>query len=700
MKKSIFCLILVIFFSFFVLADEYYVSPAGNDSNSGTSSQPFMTLKKAASEAGPGDICYIEGGIYRETLKPSLSGTDTDPVIFTAQPGEEVLITALDTISEWSEHAKDVFVADVNHEITQVFIDGEPAYQARYPNTKSTNPFNFESFPLSLTENSVISTKLDQAANYWKGGIVWAIVGERWISQVADIEASSQGELSITANSWPENTGEGIGYITGTLAAMDTAGEWHYENSKLYLQLAPGDTPDNHVIELKTREWVIDLNGKKHITVRNIKTTGGAVNMNRCSHSTLDNLNVRWLSHFVDIETASTSWLRHEWTNINYEGIGVGIFGDHNTVKNCDIAWSAGDGVTLFGDSNRVENCIIHDCNYSGTDCNPITLMGKGNIVTRNTVYNGGRGLIFIIFAKQSMITYNEVYNASLVNRDVGGIYSWGTDAEGTAIAYNWVHDIISEGGYEIGNGIYIDNFCANITVHHNVIWNCSYNAFNYSRPAKNVYWFNNTAFSSPDVDYSYIPEGYADTSSGNKMYNNLLSYTIGDFDSLKKRNNLTLSELPLRSAGDFDFRLRSDASEAIDKGIVIPGITDGYVGDAPDIGAYENGSVFWKPGVGTVDTVPVTVSPARAIRKKMNPFLIQPRASIVTMNVSRSFNGRCWLMNTQGKIVTVLHEGSFKKGTMRFDLNRYWLPSGMYILVVHDISDIHSGEHRKILKL
>ena len=39
----------------------------------------------------------------------------------------------------------------------------------------------------------------------------------------------------------------------------------------------------------------------------------------------------------------------------------------------------------------------------------------------------------------------------------------------------------------------------------------------------------------------------------------------------------------------DFDFRLKP-GSKAIDAGDVIPNITDGFTGKAPDLGVYESG--------------------------------------------------------------------------------------------------------------
>jgi hypothetical protein len=45
-----------------------------------------------------------------------------------------------------------------------------------------------------------------------------------------------------------------------------------------------------------------------------------------------------------------------------------------------------------------------------------------------------------------------------------------------------------------------------------------------------------------------------------------------------------------LYEPGDFDFRLRRGAA-AVDSGMVLPNVTDGFAGRAPDLGALENGA-------------------------------------------------------------------------------------------------------------
>jgi len=45
-----------------------------------------------------------------------------------------------------------------------------------------------------------------------------------------------------------------------------------------------------------------------------------------------------------------------------------------------------------------------------------------------------------------------------------------------------------------------------------------------------------------------------------------------------------------------FEFAPRTGSS-LIDAGVAMPGLTDSYQGEAPDIGAYEFGGTYWRPG-------------------------------------------------------------------------------------------------------
>jgi len=71
-----FCLAIAILYALFAqpsFAGIFYVDPAGNDSNSGTSpAAPWRTVAKVnASVFQPGDkVVFKSGGLWRETLQP------------------------------------------------------------------------------------------------------------------------------------------------------------------------------------------------------------------------------------------------------------------------------------------------------------------------------------------------------------------------------------------------------------------------------------------------------------------------------------------------------------------------------------------------------------------------------------------------------------------------------------------------------
>ncbi len=61
-------------------------------------------------------------------------------------------------------------------------------------------------------------------------------------------------------------------------------------------------------------------------------------------------------------------------------------------------------------------------------------------------------------------------------------------------------------------------------------------------------------------------------------------------FVNVPKLNAQDLKKVQaLYKAEDFDYRLKPD-SAALDRGVVLPNVTDGFAGKAPDLGALELG--------------------------------------------------------------------------------------------------------------
>jgi len=71
----------------------YYVSTAGNDSNSGTLNQPWRTIQHAANSVHAGDTVEVEAGTYNEIVTMKASGNATQGYItFTNYPGQSPIV--------------------------------------------------------------------------------------------------------------------------------------------------------------------------------------------------------------------------------------------------------------------------------------------------------------------------------------------------------------------------------------------------------------------------------------------------------------------------------------------------------------------------------------------------------------------------------------------------------------------------------
>ena len=84
------------------LGATYYVdrnNALANDANTGTTTQPFLTISRAAQVARAGDTVIVMSGVYPESVNIANSGTVTQPITFTAN-GDVVVDSP--TTDSWS----------------------------------------------------------------------------------------------------------------------------------------------------------------------------------------------------------------------------------------------------------------------------------------------------------------------------------------------------------------------------------------------------------------------------------------------------------------------------------------------------------------------------------------------------------------------------------------------------------------------
>ena len=225
--------------------------------------------------------------------------------------------------------------------------------------------------------------------------------------------------------------------------------------------------------------------------------------------------------------------------------------------------------------------------------------------MSRCTIFRSGRDLVGFGGCRRLRFETNDLYAANMLNDDAAAIYGWGTDGEGSVIAYNWIHD------NPRCNGVYLDNFCKNFIVHHNVIWGSRGNSIRLNCDALDHQIYNNTLAQVSEPFGTYTYSGHAPTMKGTRILNNLINARLGRKNPLAFVQGDLGPEMHHNGPGAVDREgYPETGSKAIDAGVILPGITDGFSGKAPDLGAYESGGPRWTAGADWHDPEMVTPPP------------------------------------------------------------------------------------------
>ena len=626
-------------------AVDYYVATNGNDSASGTSTNtPFATIQKAADMVSAGGTVFIRGGTYHESVVvDNVNGSAGNRVVFKNYNGEKVTLDGTESVSDiggaWSNHSGNIYKTTLNKDIWQLFVDGRMQVIARWPNA-DTNPTD----PLQTKPGS--SEAVD--GTWWSRETTWAnadMPGTLAYSQAENNPAYqdlagtgidftggsiiysflAQGgdgnqERSITNHVAGSNilqydtyTGPGTKkglanngkfFILEHLDVLDQAEEWYYtpSNNTLYVW---GD-PAGKEVRGRTLKRAFTIN-------------------NNCSYIT-----IQGLDFFANTFRSGADGFVIEDCSISYPDASRRLLGEYPAESNDAVL----DYGTYIADGSfAMTNCVFRYSELGLLVDNParygsslhnnlfhhISMLGIGkngaiqqvNSFTRNTFHTASnRGAIKTNADPQA--TRKQQYNilrnwGYLQVEDGSGFQVAGSDITGCERSYNWVYDAYKYGyrwdGHDGLTGLN----------HHNVGVNLR-GAFQIKGDDHDTH--NNTGLGGLAKNDFIILDEYSDSLGYNENINSRTWNNLGDKLAGHRAENVAIWPIPgdhtnnwngylesgsasdqLRNAPNFDFRPKA-GSGIIDAGKVIPGITDGYLGAAPDIGAYEYGDPhYWIPG-------------------------------------------------------------------------------------------------------
>jgi uncharacterized protein (TIGR03437 family) len=595
---------------------EYYVSASGSDGALGTLDEPFRTIQKAASVMVAGDTAYIRAGVYRETVTPSNSGTQTAPITFASYNGEAVVVSGADVVpsSSWSLSTGKIYKTnstwDLGQSFNQIFIDGQMMIEARWPNTtldvshptlaRATGGSYVDGGTGPSTGTITDPNLSSWPDNYWNGATIMAALGTAWVWQVGSVVSSTKnpGQLSFIFTKLSDSQTPGADtpyFLTGRLSELDAAGEWFLDSpsATLYLWTLAGDSPTQHLVEAKHRQLAFNLNGVSFITVRGVGIFAATISSDSNSqYLVLDGLKLTYESHYSLLPPSGQTVYTQDGTS------GILVNGTNNVVRNSTIAYSAGGGINILGSGHRVFNNVIHDADYTPDNYAPIIVGANDVILAYNTLYNAGRAGVDHYALRGGRILHNEIYDVALQTNDTGCTYTYESNGNGTEIAYNLCHDVHGlplSNARPYSNGIYVDNNSSNYVVHHNVVWGTEFSA------ALNSVSTNNKAFNNT---YAGVTQGLTVYSlsgpasmPGTEIENNIFTAPIPATPGALVQNNILAGTNPqFVDPANNNYQLQPN-SPAIGAGLVIPPYTDGYSGNAPDLGAYDHTKPAWKAG-------------------------------------------------------------------------------------------------------
>ncbi|MGA2248631.1 MAG: hypothetical protein ABSH48_27055 [Verrucomicrobiota bacterium] len=579
----------------------------GSDSYAGTNlTEPFQTVQQAASVAVAGDTCCIRAGVYHETLIPLHSGSSNAPITFEAYSNEVVTLDGADVVTGWSLLSNGVYQASVGWDLgegdNQVFVDGVMIHEAQYPAYGSGDVLHPTT--VSVVVNNTNTALISSAAwsgkpdNYWAGAWFLGGVDPAWAWQSAQVVSSTGTTITVdpateTGGWWFAGSGNGL--LWGSPNFLSADNEWSLGTNAtgymLRLRIAGGNDPTPHTVEMKRRSWCVNLYYRNYVAISGLNLWGGAVRL-QGNGNLFQNCRAQFLSHYRVI---TGGYLENGGSD---QGGGVVINGNGNLVRGCTIGNTAGSGIYTAGTSNRITRNVIFNTDYSGTYASSIALHGISDIVTFNTAYCSGRDILRPE-GIESDIQFNDLSAPGLLCQDIGVVYSWGIDGQNTRIAYNWIHD----NSFPIPSPlIYLDAWDRNYIVDHNVCWGSGGDSgIRINGPAVGYLIYNNTLFNCADVG-AYAVDSWPNSNPDPAFWTN-------DINQYSASNNLFLANAPqaqLVNWNSLDFCLKAGAT-AIDSGVIIPGFTDGYLGSAPDLGAYEFGGLPWTAGIASQPILAVT---------------------------------------------------------------------------------------------
>ena len=398
-------------------------------------------------------------------------------------------------------------------------------------------------------------------------------------------------------------------YIMEDGIALDEAsdatcsdGNW-YSSGATYYYKPTSDAPTNHTIRVCQHYSCINGSGGiNYITISGMtfqyyREAVYCVNSNyiTCTGNTFNFGVDAFLSmtngtdhcQGIDVNNNSAQYTARSYALYSHNSTGswhISCTISNNTVTNGNNTGNGGSWSDAVGYVDRegigcqnLESCTITSNTLAGNIrgifvYNGTSMVSKDNTISHNIVTVDGCGLLLSSAASGDAFNNNDIHHNVLVDcgtADTGSL-------NGAMYLYNKasatdVNRVVNNTIYDGGHGFYLDSNSLYYSIKNNIVYATNVNMF-----------FNSSSIpTGTELDYNNY---YPDKSTG-FYFNGSYRASLALWKAATSQDDHSINSDP---SLDSDYKLQA-GSLCIDAGTTISGVTDGYHGTAPDIGAYES---------------------------------------------------------------------------------------------------------------
>jgi hypothetical protein len=473
---------------------DFFVSPAGDDANRGSESEPFATLTRAKAAVrelrlaenpvGPVHV-YLRGGMHEIAEKlvfgPEDSGTAESPVTYRSYPGERAVLSGGRRLTgTWRQSpGKPYWQLDIPEvrengwRFFSLYVDGESRMRARQPNW---------GHKVLRAEGQAPGEDARQAFRYFAGDVdpAWSnpteidvVLLQSWTPTIHRIEAIDADRRVVRFHSshgrnvdfWERNFRY---YLSNVFEALDEPGEWYLNRhtGTLYYYPMPGTDPNSSVfIAPVLRSEMIELAGDlgagrfvEHLHFRDLDI--------RHVDADLDRYNGMYRQGHMFLTAAVTARGLRSASLVGCTFAQLGEYaleladGCRNVrVERCHI-WDIGAGAMQLGVSDLATLLKPRAAANSDSDTGAaemplpdgegaavqevLGLVVDNNCIHRlGTVWHGCYGIVNR-FASRTRITHNEIFDTHWDAIGLDARWNWKGEkySHGNVVAYNHLHHL------------------------------------------------------------------------------------------------------------------------------------------------------------------------------------------------------------------------------------------------------------------